>query len=72
MEAFSNGDVEECFKAAHTLKGVAANLSFKAVCEAVVPIVEVFRNGSLDVSKEQMDELVKRCKAVTDVISQYC
>lgn len=43
----SGGDGELAFRAAHTLKGVAGNLSLRDLLAAVEPLVEALRAHSL-------------------------
>ncbi len=49
-DALARGVVEEAFRAAHTLKGVAQNLGFTALYEKASAVTEVLRGGSLDVT----------------------
>ena len=44
-EAMARGDAAQAFEAAHTLKGVAGNLSLKRLYEALTPMVEELRAG---------------------------
>lgn len=48
--ALARGAVEEAFRAAHTLKGVAQNLGFTALYEKASAVTEVLRGGSLEVT----------------------
>lgn len=48
LDMIASGNVEESFKAAHTLKGVAANLGLDNLFHATVPLVELFRAGSME------------------------
>lgn len=45
-------NMEEAFRAAHTLKGVAQNLSFTELYERAVTVTEILRGGSLNVAAE--------------------
>ena len=45
--ALKNGDTDTAFRAAHTLKGVAANLGFTALYNAAALITEALRNGDI-------------------------
>lgn len=60
---------EDAFKAAHTLKGVAGNLSIDSVYHAVIPIVEALRNNDLNTARELLPELEKSYHAVIDVLA---
>lgn len=42
-EAVSKNDIEKSFRAAHTLKGVAANLSFNELAKAASELTEQLR-----------------------------
>lgn len=50
-----NGNCEEAFKAAHTLKGVAGNLSLDGFYKALAPLVEDLRLGELNAAKEKAE-----------------
>ena len=45
------GDVEAAFRAAHTLKGICANLGFKALFEVSYDITEALRAGDMEQAK---------------------
>ncbi|MDD3194045.1 MAG: Hpt domain-containing protein [Oscillospiraceae bacterium] len=47
-ESVKAKDARAAFAAAHALKGVAGNLSMTRLYTDLVPLVEVFRKGSLD------------------------
>ena len=55
-EAMERGDVAQAFEAAHTLKGVAGNLSLKRLYEALTPMVEELRAGDLAAASARMEE----------------
>ncbi len=57
---------EEAYKAAHTLKGVAGNLSLDRLYKRMIPLVEALRKGKLEEAnslygavKESYDEIVE-------------
>lgn len=56
QEAMAHGDAAQAFEAAHTLKGVAGNLSLKRLYEALTPMVEELRAGDLAAAAARMDE----------------
>lgn len=47
--SLEKGSVEEAFRAAHTLKGVAGNLGFTSLFKISSEVTEVLRGGSLAV-----------------------
>lgn len=56
--ALNEKNVENAFRAAHTLKGICLNLSFKQLTDDTVEITEILRAGSF----EGTDELFKKIK----------
>ncbi len=44
-EAVATGDVEEIFRASHTLKGVVSNLGLKPIADTTHVLVEITRAG---------------------------
>lgn len=70
-DALERGDDEEAFKAVHTLKGVAANLSYGRLYEAAVAVTEELRGGkNPDKAREYMPKLTKEYEFVIDRIRQ--
>lgn len=61
------GDAEGAFEVAHTMKGVAGNLSLQSVSEILNPMVEVLRKGEIP-EKAQVDELKTACEHILEVI----
>ncbi len=47
-DCYEAKDVEGCFEASHSLKGVTANLSLTPLYNSICDIVELTRKGSLD------------------------
>ncbi|MDD3205965.1 MAG: Hpt domain-containing protein [Lachnospiraceae bacterium] len=52
-QAIAAKDVEQAFHYAHAFKGIVGNLSIQKLMDAVVPLVEELRGGSM----EHADEL---------------
>ena len=50
-QAMDTGDVETAFRAAHTLKGICANLGFKSLFEVSYDITEALRAGDMEQAK---------------------
>lgn len=48
QEALAAGKTEEAFRAAHTLKGICANLGFDGLYAKASEITELLRHGELD------------------------
>lgn len=58
--ALAAEDCEAAFRAAHTLKGVCANLGFDRLAELGVQLTELLRNKNIDGAKKLMCE-TERC-----------
>lgn len=67
-DALSRASVEEAFRAAHTLKGVAQNLGLTALGESASAVTEILRAGSLDVAA-LMPDLEKLYSLTVDSIA---
>lgn len=52
--SLSEGDVETAYHEAHSLKGVAGNLSFKDLYEAASRLSEALKSGDLSAAQELM------------------
>lgn len=50
--AYEEGNCEEAFKAAHTMKGFVSNLGINRLYEAINPMVEKLRVGNMDIEEE--------------------
>ena len=68
-EAMSKDDMDAAFKAAHTLKGVAANLCFNKLSERASVLTEDLRNGAdINHAKEFFPEVRKEYIYVVDIV----
>lgn len=56
-EALSEGNAEQAFRAAHTLKGVAGTLALKGLYGPVSEATELLRNGDISGAKAGFAEL---------------
>lgn len=68
-KAFLQGDAEEFFIAAHTLKGVSGNLGLKLLYDEIQPAVEKGRRGEL-ISREEMAQIKKEYDKVIKIITE--
>ena len=66
--ALDAGDCEAAFHAAHTLKGVAGNLSLKTLIQAVSRQTETLRGGDLAGGKQQMNAVTAAYEEVVQAI----
>ena len=63
-------NVEEAFRAAHTLKGVARNLGFTPLYEATATLTEVLRAGNLPEDDNMMNAVAKEYERTVAAIEQ--
>lgn len=63
-------DVEGAFAAAHTIKGVCANLSIDGMNAVLNPMVEILRAGSMENVEDMMEEVERVYGRVTEAISE--
>ena len=63
-------NVEEAFRAAHTLKGVAQNLGFTPLYEATATLTEVLRAGNLPEDDNMMNAVAKEYERTVAAIVQ--
>lgn len=59
-KALDEGNLENAFRAAHTLKGVCMNLGFKVLYESSYNITEALRPGSEIPGEEELHNLFKK------------
>lgn len=67
-EQIENGECEEAFKAAHTLKGVAANLAFDELAKVAGDITEELRAQRLEEAVKQLPVLEEAYKKVQELL----
>lgn len=63
-------NVEEAFRAAHTLKDVAQNLGFTPLYEATATLTEVLRAGNLPEDDNMMNAVAKEYERTVAAIEQ--
>ena len=68
-EALAAGDPAGAFAAAHTLKGVAGNLSLADLFQALEPVVEALRRGDLAAARGAMPDLTARYGRLTAALT---
>lgn len=76
QQAMENGNYGEAFRAAHSLKGVCANLGFQALGEDASLLTESLRDKEeQQIDKEECQRLYEKVsdnyKVVVDVIRKY-
>lgn len=69
-QAIVSQDLPRAFEAAHTLKGVAGNLSMKVFYQQVSQLVEHLRAGHLAAAAAEMAEVEAQYTKITAALSQ--
>lgn len=69
LDSLASSNVEEAFRAAHTIKGVAQNLGFTALYLSSQEVTEILRGGSLDVA-DKMPKLTECYELTIDGIKK--
>lgn len=67
-QALEQGNTEQAFTAAHTLKGVAGNLSLEELHRQVSLQVEDLRVGNLAQAREKMPQVCQAYEAVLSAL----
>ena len=67
-EAIAAGNVEEAFRAAHTLKGVCLNLGFDNLYEVSFDITEKLRGRDTDGCEKLFAKVTEQYEKTTDAI----
>ena len=67
-QALADGDVDTAVREAHTLKGVAGNLSFTALYEAASKVNAALREGDLAEATARMDPIRNAHAAVVSAL----
>lgn len=65
-ESIDKNDAESAFNAAHTMKGVAANLELNGLLRFLMPIVEILRQNKT----EGTNELIKNMDEEYEMLRQ--
>ena len=69
-ENVHQGNLEEAFRNAHTLKGVAANLQLEGLLKDLCPLVEVLRELNDENVTELMEQLDRSYERLRRIIIQ--
>lgn len=69
--AVAAGSIEESFRAAHTLKGVAANLSFTQLCETASELTEQLRPGDASPDEKLVSAVERAHNNAVVALSAY-
>ena len=67
-QSLKEGNAQEAFRAAYTLKGVCQNLGFTNLYQPAYELTEVLRAGTLEGSGEWFARVTEQYKITTDAI----
>ena len=71
VNALKEGQDEDAFRAAHTLKGVCQNLSFTSLYEPSQAITEALRGGKKPGADELLGSVTEAYERTTAAIREY-
>ncbi len=66
-----NRDVQEAFKACHTLKGVSGNLGLDGFRPPVLELTEILRAGSLEGADELYMQIKEKYEQLIEILNKY-
>lgn len=69
--ALNADDVQEAFRAAHTLKGVCGNLSFTRLARSSAALTELLRGGNLAAAKESFPEVAADYRQTAEALRAF-
>lgn len=69
LDSLAAKNVQDAFRAAHTIKGVAQNLGFTSLFTVAEEVTEILRAGSLEVDAK-MPALAERYSQTIEAIGQ--
>ena len=69
-KALADGNVEEAFAVAHTLKGNFGNMSAKPLFEKITPVAEELKKGNLEQAKKLYMYLEQEYNIVAEGITK--
>lgn len=71
MDALGQDDYENAFRAAHTLKGVCANLGFSKLQEAASELTEALRGGTKPKDMSLVDATTAEYERTVSALNAY-
>lgn len=69
--SMDDGNIEEAFRAAHTLKGVCQNLSFTKLYESSAQITEALRNKNTEAASALLPTVTEDYSLTVSAIEEY-
>lgn len=59
VKSIQDGDIEEAFRAAHTMKGMCQNMAFTRLYQSSHEITEILRGKDLEGAQKMLDVVAK-------------
>lgn len=70
LRAIENRDIETAFKAAHTMKGISANLGFTKMYSAFSIVTEELRSGNIEKAAELMTRATDEYQKIIAILKR--
>ena len=70
VQTIEEGNQEEAFRAAHTLKGVCKNMSFTTLFHSSFAITESLRGSNMDEAKTLLEQVTKDYERTIDGVTK--
>lgn len=70
-DSLRDGNVQEAFRAAHTIKGMCQNLSFTRLEKSSTALTEALRGGDVKTANDLLPAVVEDYKATCEAINEY-
>lgn len=71
VSSLDSGNTGEAFRAAHTIKGMCANLSFNALTKSASDLTEALRAGNLETGKKLFPAVTADYERTLNAILEY-
>lgn len=71
LSSLENGNYEEAFRAAHTIKGICQNLGFTKLFNTVDPLTEALRGGCALTDKSLVDRFCEDYSQTVSAIRSF-
>ncbi len=71
LRSIQEGNAQEAFRAAHTIKGMCQNLSFTALGKSSAALTEALRGGSLDGCQQYLPQVKADYERTVASIAEY-
>lgn len=71
LDSLEKGNIDEAFRAAHTIKGMCQNLSFDKLAHSSSELTEALRGGNMDKAKELLPVVKNDYSQTIKAINQF-